>query len=156
MEISESMEDYLEAIAELQGEDGAARVNEIGKLLGVKNPSVNSAVSNLSDLKLVRHEKYGSVELTSAGNEMAGRIRKRHETLYKFLTGILNVSPETADGDACRMEHALSPETSKKLIGFVRFIEGCPEEEGSKWLGALHHYLKTGKRRKRGKPGGKD
>lgn len=146
--ISDSMEDYLEAIAALQKANGSARVNEIGKLLGVKNPSVNSAVSNLSDLKLVRHERYGRVELTPAGAERAGRIQKKHEMLYKFLTGILNVDAKTADRDACRMEHSLSAATTAKLVKFIEFIEGCPEEDGPEWLLNLRHYLKTGARKR--------
>ncbi len=147
MHITGSMEDYLEAIAELQRESGAARVNDIGKLLGVRNSSVNSAVSNLSDLKLVSHEKYGRVELTPAGQERARIIQKRHDTLYKFLTEILNVDSKTADNDACRMEHALSAATSNKLIKFIEFMEKCPEG-GPDWLLNLRHYFKTGKMRR--------
>lgn len=145
--ITGSMEDYLEAIAALSKEKGEARVNEIGELLRVKNSSVNSAVSNLAKHDLVRHERYGSVELTSAGEEMASAIQKKHDTLYKFLTEILAVDPKTADRDACKMEHALSSGTSGRLIKFIEFIEGCPEEE-PEWLINLKHYFKTGKRQK--------
>ncbi len=150
IKISGSMEDYLEAIAFLQKENGAARVKEIGKLLGVKNPSVNSAVSNLAERSLVRHEKYGTVELTPAGKERAGVIQKRHDALYKFLTEILNVDTKTADEDACRMEHALSPGTTEKLIQFIEFMESCPDGAPDR-LFDLKYYFKTGKMRKCGR-----
>ena len=39
--------------------------------------------------------------------------------LRKFLIEILGVDPETAEEDACRMEHAISPQTMDKLVAFL-------------------------------------
>ena len=68
---SPSIEDYLEAIANLGGRRKVVRVNQIGQALDVKMPSVTSALKKLSDEGLVKHEKYGYVELTPKGEEIA-------------------------------------------------------------------------------------
>jgi len=72
--LSSNMEDYLEAIAVLKKETGVARVKDIGNLLNVKNPSVNSALNILSDAGLVVHERYGYADLTEDGKKVANNV----------------------------------------------------------------------------------
>jgi DtxR family Mn-dependent transcriptional regulator len=142
------MEDYLEAIAKLKKEKRVARVRDIGRLLNVSNPSVNSALNVLSDLGLVVHERYGYVDLTIKGEELAGNVQKRHDIIVRFLTTVLNIDPRTAEGDACRMEHSISNETFEMLTKFMEFIETCPEKRRPEWLKNFDLYVKTGKRQK--------
>ncbi len=124
-EMSESLEDYLEAIHLLQKEKGRARVGEIARHLGVKGPSVTGAIAQLSRRGLVRHERYGGVELTPRGASLAGEILARHRTLARFLKEILEVSPDVAEREACRIEHAVSRDTWSR---FETFLEGLFEE----------------------------
>lgn len=146
--LSSSMEDYLEAIAKLKKEKRVARVRDIGRLLNVSNPSVNSALNVLSDLGLVVHERYGYVDLTIKGEELAGNVQKRHDIIVRFLTTVLNIDPRTAEGDACRMEHSISNDTFEMLTKFMEFIETCPEKRRPEWLKNFDLYVKTGKRQK--------
>ena len=140
------MEDYLEAIANLHEERRVVRVNQISQALGVKMPSVTSALKRLSEQGLVVHEKYGYVELTPEGEKAAKDVEKRHSVLIKFLTEILEVDPETAKKDSCRMEHAISSQTFKKLMKFIEFVENRPTHEKPEWLKSFAYYFKTGKR----------
>ena len=87
-----SMEDYLEAIALLSEGSKPVKVTEISSALGVKKPSVTSALTRLSESGLVTHERYGSVELTPEGERLARDVYWRHETLRHFLVDILNLS----------------------------------------------------------------
>ncbi len=119
--MSESLEDYLEAIHLLQKEKGRARVVEIARHLGVKGPSVTGALGQLSRRGLVRHERYGAVDLTPRGESLAREILARHRKLSRFLREILGVSEERAEKEACRIEHAMSRETWRR---FERFLEG--------------------------------
>lgn len=48
--------------------------------------------------------------LTEKGSEIAESIYERHKVLSKYLIS-LGVSEDTAQRDACRMEHVISPET---------------------------------------------
>ena len=121
-----SVEDYLKAIALLGKESKVVRVTEIGKMLKVKAPSVTEALTRLSEAQLVKHQKYGGVELTAEGARIARDVNRRHEVLRRFLAEILNVHPEIAEQDACGMEHALSKASLEKLAKFVEFLSNCP------------------------------
>jgi DtxR family Mn-dependent transcriptional regulator len=120
IKLSSNMEDYLEAIADLLKEKGIARVKDISKVLNVKKPSVAAALSTLSKKKLIVHEKYGYIELTSSGEKLAQDICERHEILFQFLTKILKVDPKIAGEEACKMEHSISPDTLKKFRQFLK------------------------------------
>jgi len=143
---SPDMEDYLEAILILKERNKVARVRDISRLMNVKPPSVASALQTLSRDNFVIHEAYGYVDLTPEGEELAKRIQKRHEMLSKFLREILCINPKIAAEDACRMEHAISQETSKKLTKFLEFVQTCPDHARPDWLKSFDHYFKTGKR----------
>jgi len=144
--LSSSMEDYLEAIAALKKEKGAARVRDIGELLKVKKPSVTAALNSLSKAGFVLHERYGYVDLTPEGRKIAADIQARHDILVKFLTNILSIAPQIAAAEACRLEHSISPATMAKLTKFMSFVETCPEGRRPDWLKGFDHYLLTGKR----------
>jgi DtxR family Mn-dependent transcriptional regulator len=146
MKLSSSMEDYLEAIAILDGEKGIARVKDISRLMNVKNPSVTGALATLESNDLVRHEKYGYVELTSKGRRIAQSIQRRHDTFRRFLTLVLDIDAATAEKDSCMLEHAVSSETFEKLSLFIQFVESCPEEDMPHWLKNFYHYMRTGKK----------
>lgn len=141
---SARLEDYLETIYELRKEEGEARVSNIAKMLDVKMPTVNSAINSLKDKGLVNHSNYGDVTLTKAGEEIAIVISKRHEVLTNFLQRILGVDAQNANVDACRMEHALSEETARRLSKFVEFVMEAPAKP--EWLEGFEGYLESGKR----------
>jgi DtxR family transcriptional regulator, Mn-dependent transcriptional regulator len=125
--LSSQMEDYLEAIYHLCREQGVARVKAIADRLDVTNPSVVGAMKKLKDRNLVVQERYGYVRLTAEGEEIAGAITHRHEVLSNFLEEILGLDHETASRDACRIEHAVSPETVRRLRAVAEFIERDPQ-----------------------------
>ena len=141
---SASMEDYLESILVLGKGKEAVRVSQMSKALGVKMPSVTSALNKLSQEGLVRHKRYGLVQLTPEGEQIAQDVFHRHEALRHFLAEILNIDPETAVDDACKMEHTISPATQEKLAKFVEFVSQPPEGQ-PRWLKIFHHYLQQAK-----------
>jgi len=141
---SASMEDYLESILVLGKGKEAVRVSQMSKALGVKMPSVTSALNKLSQEGLVGHKRYGLVQLTPEGERIAEDVFHRHEALRHFLAEILNIDPETAVDDACKMEHTISPATQEKLAKFVEFVSQPPEGQ-PRWLKIFHHYLQQAK-----------
>jgi DtxR family Mn-dependent transcriptional regulator len=140
-----SMEDYLEAMFILVEQGKPVKVTEIGKALGVKKPSVTSALTKLSEAGLVQHEKYGDIVLTADGERIAQDVYQRHCTLRQFLVEILNVDPAVAEGDACRMEHVLSPSSLERLAKFIEFVLHCPRGE-PEWLKGFNYYFERGER----------
>lgn len=143
--LSQSAQDYLEAIYLLVLEEGIARVKDVAKRLEVKKPSVVVAVRSLVEKGLVSHQRYGYLELTSRGMAIAKEVYERHQTLFGFFHHILGVEAKTAERDACLVEHYISTETQRRLVKFIEFVEKFPtQEEEPKWLINFRNYLETG------------
>jgi DtxR family Mn-dependent transcriptional regulator len=142
-QLTASMEDYLEAIADLQHEKKVVRVRDIAKRLSVRMPSVTGALKNLADKGLILHEKYEYVELTREGQRQADRVRERHVTLRTFLHEILGLDAKAADADACLMEHSISGDTQDRVLKFIEFARAC-SEGGETWLASFQHFYATG------------
>ena len=139
------MEDYLEAIVELDEDKKVVRVKDIAKRMDVKMPSVSSMLKTLSDRGLVKYEKYEYVELTKEGEDVGKEMQRRHEVFLKFLTDILKIDFATANEEACKMEHSLSSSTLNSLIDFMEFIQTCPRA-GESWLKYFEEYRSKGRR----------
>ncbi len=137
------MEDYLEAIFDLDKKKKVVRVRDIAKRMDVKMPTVTSMLKTLRDRGLVHYEKYEYVELTKDGLMVGKEMRRRHEILLEFLTGILKVDHGIANEDACKIEHALSVETLESLTDFMEFIQKCPRA-GESWLQHFEQYRENG------------
>lgn len=137
--LSESQEDYLEAIYDLLNSTGMATVSEIAKRLGVAKPSVVKALKYLRELEFITQKPYADINLTPAGRERAELVRLRHNTLVHFLTDFLGVAEEMAEADACALEHHLCECSTERLLAFielndenaVRVVEGDNFEIGS-------------------------
>ena len=115
---NESREDYLESILVIKREKGAVRSIDIANHFGYSRPSISRAVGLLRKDELVVVDDSGYIELTPKGKEMAKGVYSRHRTLIRFLNK-LGVSPETAEADACRIEHILSEESMDRIKAFV-------------------------------------
>ena len=141
---SASMEDYLEAIANLYGDGKVVKVRQLSRTLKVKMPSVTAALQKLSEEGLVVHRKYGDIRLTPEGDRAAQDVIRRHRALSRFFAEGLNIDRETAEEDACKIEHVISPITLERMIKFIEFIEACPLEEPN-FPKRYRYYLEHGK-----------
>ena len=138
-----SMEDYLEAIAKLGEGRKVVKVKQLSQMLGVKMPSVTSALRKLSQQELVEHERYGHIKLTREGDEVARDVIYRHEALTRFFAQALGINQMTAEEDACKIEHVISPLSMERLAKFVEFIEACPLG-GANFPSRYEYYLEHG------------
>jgi DtxR family Mn-dependent transcriptional regulator len=137
------MEDYLEAIAKLGEGKKVVKVKQLSEMLGVKMPSVTSALKKLSEHELVEHERYGHIKLTPEGDELARDVICRHEALTRFFAQALGIDRVTAEEDACKIEHVISPLSMDRLTKFVEFIEACPLG-GANFPSRYEYYLEHG------------
>ena len=112
--MTQSLEDYLEAIYMLIAGDHPAQVRDVARMLAVKMPSVVKALHELKKLGLVTQQPYAAIELTAKGRRVAKLVLGRHTLIRDFLMK-LGVSRKNADKDACLMEHILSAETIDKI-----------------------------------------
>ena len=112
--MTQSLEDYLEAVYMLIAEDRPAQVRDVARMLAVKMPSVVKAIHELKKLGLVTQKPYANIELTVKGSRVAKHVLTRHTLIRDFLMK-LGVSRRIADKDACLMEHILSAETIDRI-----------------------------------------
>ena len=115
MNIHKSAEDYLEMILRLNEEKGYARSVDIAAGLSVSKPSVSVAMKNLREAGYIVMDKDSYISLTDKGMEIARNIYDRHKALTEALIRI-GVSPETAQEDACKVEHDISTETYEAIV----------------------------------------
>ncbi len=121
--LSESLEDYLETILELQTTNTVARSKDIAEKLDIKRGSVTGMLKKLAAQELINYEPYGYVTLTSKGEKIAKEIESRHIVLKDFLFRLVGVDEDTADQTACRMEHAMNAATFKKFKAFINSVK---------------------------------
>jgi len=127
MELSNSREDYLEAIYQICEQKKVARVKNIANRLNVSIGSVNYAINALLDYGLIKHKKYGYIELTEKGKKLGKKILEKHKLIKNFLINILKVNEEIAEEDACKIEHCISNQTYERIESFLRLHK----EEGN-------------------------
>ncbi len=111
MSLLESGENYLETILVLTQRNGSVRSIDVANEMNFTKPSVSRAMSILKRENLIIMEADGRLVLTEEGLKKATAILERHTILTRFINEVLGVPEETAEKDACRIEHIISPET---------------------------------------------
>lgn len=118
--LSKSLEDYLEAIVMLGGTtEQSVRPSDIARKMGVSKTSVGKALTALRERRLVDQPYYGEATLTEEGYAYGAATYKRHRYLTAFLEKELGIPAETAEEEACLMEHAISDESFEKWAAFI-------------------------------------
>ena len=110
MALHESAEMYLETIYQLSKNSSSVRSIDIAEAMGYSKPSISRAVGLLKQGGYLTVDKDGFLTLTDLGRTTAEKVFERHMILTKALQA-LGVSEETAEEDACKVEHILSDET---------------------------------------------
>ncbi len=109
-----SSEDYLETILMLEQEKNEVHSIDIATKTGFTKPSISGAMKNLREDGYITMGADHVIRLTEEGRRIAERTLERHNFLKKMLMDI-GVDEETAEQDACRMEHAISQESFEKM-----------------------------------------
>lgn len=123
MKLSESLEDYLEAIYNEILKKNEAKVTDISNILNVKKASVTGALINLKNKGLINYEPYSAITLTELGEKLAMDIIEKHKVMSEFLENILNLSKDEAIENACKMEHIMSETMFDRMTKFSVFIQ---------------------------------
>lgn len=118
MNLQESGEMYLESILVLSKKKDRVRSIDVVEYMGFSKPSVSRAIGLLRGGGYVNMDADGYLTLTEAGLEVASKIYERHSLLSSFLIS-LGVSEETADADACKIEHHISDESFAAIKQYV-------------------------------------
>jgi len=122
--ISKALEEYLKTMYVLKKQNGNIRVTDIANKMECTKPSVNKALNNLKEEKLVNYETYGIIELTEQGESLAKKILEAYDIIYVFLKEVLNLDEEKAKNEAEKIKSSISDETINKLAKYVHEVLG--------------------------------
>lgn len=114
MSVRQSGEDYLETILILREKRGTCRCVDVASYLGFSKPSVSIAMAKLEQADCIRKNPDGELLLTDEGLSIASKTLDKHRFLTELFLAV-GVTPETAEQDACRIEHSLSEESYTRL-----------------------------------------
>ena len=123
MEIQKSSEDYLETMLMMLKKHGFIRSIDVAEHLGVTKPSVSYATKRLRENGYISMDKTGLITLEPTGMAIAQEMLERHQTLTNFFVN-LGVDQETAESDACKIEHDLSPQTFAAICRHAQEHQG--------------------------------
>lgn len=124
--LTPSMQDYLEMIYRLSLNRGFTRVHDLSDALNVQPPSATKMVQKLSELNLLKYEKYGILKLEKDGELLGEVLLKRHNIIEKLLR-ILGVSESEILTETEKIEHTISKKTTKCFENFIKFSNDNPE-----------------------------
>ncbi len=126
IELTSSLEDYLEAMLCLEQERGLIRAKDLASRLGVTNASISSVMPKLDRMGLVMYERYAPIRLTPLGRRTARAILRREEVLVRFFGDVLGIPVERAREEACRIEHDISGKSLRRLEAFLAYLKAQP------------------------------
>ena len=114
MKLYTSGEDYLKAIYILHKEKGMFRSIDEAEQMGMSQHSVCHAVKLLQEGGFIVMDDDYTLHLTDLGREVAEKLHERHRYFTERLTDA-GVDTDTAEAEACKMEHTISDSSFQKL-----------------------------------------
>ena len=112
--LRESGEMYLETILLLSQKEAPVRSLDVANHLGFSKPSVSRAMGKLKNENYIVIDPQGYISLTKSGESIAKKIYEKRVVLKKLILG-LGIDEETAEQDACKIEHVISDKTFEAL-----------------------------------------
>lgn len=119
----ETKENYLKTVFKISIEKGKVRNIDLANAMSVSKPTVTSALHQLEEDGFITLDKEWGILLTDLGRDIALSTLERHRTFKTILTE-LGVDDETADRDACALEHCVSDESYAALVKIKDMLKG--------------------------------
>jgi DtxR family Mn-dependent transcriptional regulator len=119
MKLSESEENYIKSIYNLQEKTEKVNTNSLANFLNTSAASITDMLKKLKSKKLLEYKKYYGFRLNDAGNKEALKIIRRHRLWEYFLVAKLGMEWEKVHDIAEELEHVSSPELINKLDNYL-------------------------------------
>ena len=119
MKLSESEENYIKSIYNLQLKTEKVNTNSLAFFLNTSAASITDMLKKLKSKKLLEYKKYYGFRLNEAGNKEALKIIRRHRLWEFFLVAKLGMEWEKVHDIAEELEHVSSPELINKLDDYL-------------------------------------
>ncbi len=122
--LSHSRAHYLMAIDTLRGELGYARTTDVAEMLEVSRGAASMALAQLKKRGWVAEDPNRFLLLTEEGKRITEMVSQNFAILSRFLEAVVGVSKDRAISDACKMEHLMSLESSRRLLWLTELLAG--------------------------------
>lgn len=119
MKLSESEENYIKSIYNLQEKTEKVNTNSLAKFLDTSAASITDMLKKLKLKKLLEYKKYYGFRLNDAGKKEALKIIRRHRLWEFFLVAKLGMDWEKVHDIAEELEHISSVELIEKLDTYL-------------------------------------
>lgn len=125
--LSASLEDYLEIICNLLKTGDNIKAVEIAKKLNISRSSVSEALAKLAEKNLIIYESHKGITITPDGLKKAQDVILKHNTLTSFFEETLGLNKNTAEDNACKIEHVISDDVFERIMLFQNYCENNKE-----------------------------
>lgn len=123
---STSEEDYLGTIYRYRDLSGDIKANVIAEKLDISSAAVTDMLKKLAKRKLIAYEPYKPIRFTKRGEEMAGKLIRRHRIWEIFLHQVVGLPWEKVHEEAERLEHNASDDLINRMEELLNFPEYDP------------------------------
>ena len=119
------LEEYLEAIHELDEEGITVIQARLAERLGHSAPAVSEMVHRLREAGFVQIDRR-AIALTPAGRARAESVVRKHRLAERLLTDVIGLPWHKAHMEAGRWEHVISDEVEEHLVRLLGNPSTCP------------------------------
>jgi len=119
MKLSQSEENYIKSIYNLQSKTEKVNTNSLAAFLDTSAASITDMLKKLKSKNLLEYKKYYGFRLNGAGNKQALKIIRKHRLWEFFLVSKLDMEWEKVHDIAEELEHVSSAELIEKLDKYL-------------------------------------
>ena len=121
-----AIEEYLEAIYIIGTERPPVKSARVAEVMGVSAPTMTDTVRRLAQQGYISMGEGKALLLTEKGRQAAEALVRRHRLSERWLVDVLGMDWSKVHDEACKLEHALSPEVEERLASFLNNPSTCP------------------------------
>ena len=103
-------------------------MGQVAAALSVTPGTATTMVKALAESGLAEYEPYSGVRLTSAGEQLAGLVLRRHRLVELFLVQVMGMSWDEVHDEAEQLEHVVS----ERLIERIDEMLGRPDARSAR------------------------
>jgi len=127
--MSNSIQEYLEALYTLTQNGKTAGTSEISRRLKISPASVTEMLKKLAEMDYIQYSRYQGVTLSPKGFALAEKMARKHRILERFLHDVLKIGNDKVHAEACEMEHTLSDSTDRAMCQALKSPDKCPDDK---------------------------
>ncbi|HLF27109.1 MAG TPA: metal-dependent transcriptional regulator [Anaerolineae bacterium] len=125
VKITETIENYLESIYNMQDEGKQVIAARLAERLGVKPPTVSQTLQRMARDGLIKIDG-SEITFTKLGLEVAEAAIRRHRLVERFMTDFLGIGWAVAHTEAEKLQHAMSDLIEQKMAAALGNPTACP------------------------------